>query len=84
MVNAIVTALLLTPAALLAHPGHALHEAGPAHLVTSPDHLAMLVAIGAGLILCGQIFRRRVPRLVLRSCGVLTLAGAIALWGMGA
>jgi hypothetical protein len=53
-----------------AHPGHGLSEQGALHLVTSPDHLAIL-ALGGGVLWLGARFvHRRVPRRLLLA-GVL-------------
>lgn len=46
--NRILPALILLPSAALAHPGDH-HGMGLTHLLTEPDHLAMITAVVAVL-----------------------------------
>lgn len=65
-----------------AHPGHAITDASAAHVLSSPDHLAVLLLF-AGLMATGaQFIHRRLPRRLLQSGAVATVVSAAALWGM--
>lgn len=75
---------LLSAVALRAHPGHALREASPAHLFTSPDHLAVLALGGVALWFTARLVQRRWPRLLLRSAGAAAILTAAVLWGIRA
>jgi hypothetical protein len=77
-------AFLLPVAPVLAHPGHSLGDATPRHLLTSPDHLAVLALGGAALWLIGTLMRRPLPRRILQSVGVLGMLGAAVLATMRA
>jgi peptidoglycan/LPS O-acetylase OafA/YrhL len=70
------------PVPALAHPGHSLTDAGVAHLLGSPDHLALLAGSGFALYLIGRLVRRPVPRRALQAAGVAALACAALLWGL--
>lgn len=50
----LVPALILLPSAALAHPGDH-HATGLLHLLTEPDHLAMIAAVVA--VLCYALYR---------------------------
>ena len=76
---AILSALM--PALAHAHPGHDLREASASHLLTSPDHLAMLASSGLILWFAASWVQRRLPRRLLQFAGVAALAAAAVLWG---
>ena len=67
-----------------AHPGHALRDASSAHLLTNPDHLAVLVLGGAAAWFGARWIERRLPRRLLQICGVAAVATAAVLWGIRA
>lgn len=73
--------LLLCPPLAHAHPGHSLTEAPTAHLLTSPDHLAVLVLVGAAMCLWAQFVRRRLPRRALQFAGSLAILSALIVFG---
>lgn len=75
----ILGVLLLSPALVLAHPGHDLHHANWSHLLTSPDHVAALGLTGVVLLALGWFVQDRLPRRVLRCAGVTALAAAAVL-----
>jgi hypothetical protein len=58
---------------VLAHPGHPLRTAPPQHLLTSPDHLIVLVAGGTVLWLTGLFVQRRLPRQFLQGAGLAAI-----------
>ncbi|MBI5774111.1 MAG: hypothetical protein HZA89_10260 [Verrucomicrobia bacterium] len=65
-----------------AHPGHSLSEATPAHLLTSPDHLAALVLIGAAMCLWAQLVNRRLPRRALQFAGSIAILSALVRFSL--
>jgi hypothetical protein len=67
-----------------AHPGHGLHDASPTHLLTSPDHLAVLALGGAAAWFGARWVGRRLPRRLLQILGVAALTTAAVLWGIRA
>jgi hypothetical protein len=67
-----------------AHPGHAWSQASTTHVLTSPDHLAVLALAGFAICLTGCFIHRRVPRRVLQLSGMAAFATAAVLWGFGA
>lgn len=67
-----------------AHPGHALRDASSAHLLTSPDHLAMLAMGGVVAWFGARWIERRLPRRLLQICGVAAVATAAVLSGIRA
>ena len=68
------------PETASAHPGHALHESSWGHLLLSPDHLLVLLALGTGLCLLGQWVQRRIARRALRWGGVAIVFVSLALF----
>jgi uncharacterized membrane protein YfcA len=72
----------LTPAPASAHPGHSLGDANAQHLLTSPDHLAVLALGGLGLWFAARLVQRRVPRQLLQGFGLLALLAAVVLRGI--
>jgi len=76
-------ATVLHAPVLHAHPGHSLGDADAQHLLTSPDHIAVLAIGGLGLWLVGRLVQRRLPRRVLQSLGLAALATAAVFWGFG-
>ena len=67
-----------------AHPGHALPDASSAHLLTSPDHLAVLAVGGAAAWFGARWIERRLPRRLLQIFGVAAVTAAAVLWGIRA
>jgi len=67
-----------------AHPGHSPFESTPAHLLTSPYHLTLLVLASAAMIVAGQFVRRSLPRRALQCGGAATLLLAVVLFGLRA
>jgi hypothetical protein len=65
-----------------AHPGHALREATPQHLLTSPDHLAVLALSGGVLWFAGRFMQRRMPRRLLQGAGLVAVLTAAMVWGI--
>ena len=64
-----------------AHPGHALSDATPTHLVASPDHFLVLVITGVLLVFGARLAQRTWVRRTLQSTGVVELIGAATVWG---
>ena len=79
LISTSLTALALTAQA---HPGHALHDATPQHLLTSPDHLAVLALGGVALWLTGRFAQRQMPRRILQGAGVAAILTAAVIWGI--
>ena len=77
-------ALALTTGFAQAHPGHALHDANASHLLTSPDHLAVLALGGAAAWFGARWVERRLPRRALQIFGIVAIAAAAVLWGIRA
>jgi len=80
----LVAALALATGLAQAHPGHPLHDASPSHLLTSPDHLAVLALGGAAVWFGARWIERRFPRRVLQILGVAAVTTAAVLWGIRA
>jgi len=76
--------LWLSNAVVQAHPGHGLTDVNPTHLVTSPDHVAILLFSATLLFLGGRAVQQRWRRRLLQSAGMLALAGAGIVWGLHA
>jgi hypothetical protein len=66
-----------------AHPGHALSDASAQHVLTSPNHLAVLALSGLVLWTAGGLLHRRAARRVFQIGGAFAVATAAVLWGMG-
>ena len=66
---------------LYAHPGHDLFERGARHVVTSPFHLAVLMAMGVALAVAARFVPQTHTRTLLRigSVSCLMLALMLAL-----
>ena len=79
VISASLTALALTAQA---HPGHDLRDATPQHLLTSPDHLAVLALGGVALWLTGRFAQRQLPRRILQGTGVAAILTAAVIWGV--
>ena len=73
---------LLSSISLLAHPGHDWSEATPEHLLTSPDHLAVLALGGAALWLAGRLVKSQLPGRLLQSAGLVAVLTAAVIWGI--
>jgi hypothetical protein len=73
--------LLTLAFAAQAHPGHDLRDASPEHLLTSPDHLAVLALGGAALWLAGWGVPRPLPRRFLQAAGLVAACSAALIWG---
>jgi hypothetical protein len=54
----------------------------PGHLLTSPDHLAVLVLGGVTLWLVGRFVQRQLPRRLLQGAGLAALLTAGVIWGI--
>ena len=80
--TAVMLGVLALAGAAQAHPGHSLGDAGVAHALTSPNHLAALALFGLGLFVGAQFVQRHLPRRALQCGGALTLACAAVLWGV--
>lgn len=66
------------------HPGHDLRDASPQHLITSPDHLAVLALSGLALWLAGRFVQRQLPRRLLQGAGLAAILSAAVIWGVRA
>jgi hypothetical protein len=75
---------VLTVLPASAHPGHNLSDVNAQHLLTSPDHLAVLALGGLGLWFAARFVQRRLPRKLLQGLGLLALVTAVVLWGIQA
>ena len=82
-IPAATLALLCSASALYAHPGHGLGEADARHLLTSPDHLAVLALGGLGAWFGSRFVQRRLPRRALQSLGLAAVAVVAVLRGFG-
>ena len=80
----ISSSLLAIALTAQAHPGHDLRDASPQHLLTSPDHLAVLALGGAALWLVGRFVPRQLPRRLLQGAGLAALLGAVVIWSVRA
>ena len=81
----LVSSSLLTIALTAqAHPGHDLRDASPQHLLTSPDHLAVLALGGLALWLAGRFVQRQLPRRLLQGAGLAAILSAAVIWGVRA
>jgi hypothetical protein len=78
------SALLAVTHTTQAHPGHNLRDASPQHLLTSPDHLAVLALGGVALWLAGRFVQRQLPRRLLQGAGLAAILGAAVIWGVRA
>lgn len=67
-----------------AHPGHDLAEADARHLLTSPDHLAVLALAGVALCLGARLASARLPRRLLQGAGFTAVVVAAVVWGLRA
>jgi hypothetical protein len=65
-----------------AHPGHDLRDASPQHLLTSPDHLALLALGGVALWLAGRFVQRQLARRLLQGAGLAAVVTAAVVWGV--
>ena len=79
-----VATLALATGSAQAHPGHALRDATPSHLLTSPDHLAVLALGGLVVWFGARWVERRLPRRLLQILGVVAVTTAAVLWGIRA
>ncbi|MDX1953788.1 MAG: hypothetical protein SFY81_16585 [Verrucomicrobiota bacterium] len=66
-----------------AHPGHDMLDHGPAHLVSSPYHLAVLSLTAIMLFAVAQFTRRPAVRRTLRFSAAVILLAATVLWTVG-
>lgn len=82
--RSLATAILLALSAVIvqAHPGHALSDASPTHLITSPDHFLVLVITGVLLVFGARLIHRTWVRRTLQSTGAAALVGAAMIWGL--
>jgi hypothetical protein len=78
------SSLLAVPLTSQAHPGHNLSDASPQHLLTSPDHLAVLAFGGIALWLAGRFVQRQLPRRLLQGAGLAAILSAAVIWGVRA
>ncbi|HTH47935.1 MAG TPA: hypothetical protein VMB21_10520 [Candidatus Limnocylindria bacterium] len=85
-ISRILTLLGLTLAAVSvqAHPGHSLSDVSVAHLLTSPDHLAILAVGGVLMLAAAQLARQSASKRLLRHGGAVALIGAALLWSLRA
>jgi|ERR1041384_1282734 hypothetical protein len=65
-----------------AHPGHSLTGASPAHLLASPDHLAVLLLLGAAMCLGAQFVHQHRLRRALQFAGSVAALGALICFGL--
>ena len=70
----------VVPQVAQAHPGHGLTDKGVLHLLSSPDHLLVLVLAGAFAGLASRFVHQRLVKRILQSAGLATLFGAAILW----
>jgi peptidoglycan/LPS O-acetylase OafA/YrhL len=73
---------LLLAISAFAHPGHDLRDATPQHLLTSPDHLAVLALGGVALWFAGRFVQRQLPRRLLQGAGLAAVLTAALIWGV--
>ena len=78
------SSLLAVTLTTQAHPGHNLLDAPPRHLLTSPDHLAVLALGGVALWLAGRFVQRQLPRRLLQGAGLAAILSAAVIWGVRA
>ena len=65
---------------VFAHPGHSMSEASASHLLTSPDHAAVLALFGIAAAVASHLIGQQAARRVLRGCALAAFAGAVVLW----
>jgi hypothetical protein len=75
-----VTLLAVGVLSAQAHPGHSLLDATPNHVVTSPDHITVLVLSGLTILFGARLVQRRLPRRLLQIAAVIALGSAAAIW----
>ena len=63
-----------------AHPGHSMLETSPAHVLTSPYHIAVLALGGLALFCSARLVQRQLPRRLLQATGVVALIAAAVSW----
>lgn len=73
------SAALFATAAAQAHPGHSIFRSAPMHLLTEPDHAAVLAGFGIVLWLVGSAFRRPGLRHATRLVGAAALSSGLLL-----
>ncbi|HXJ59879.1 MAG TPA: hypothetical protein VNU68_24820 [Verrucomicrobiae bacterium] len=73
---------LLSAISASAHPGHSLSDATPGHLLSSPDHLAVLALGGVALWFAGRFVQRQLPRRLLQGAGMAAVLTAALIWGV--
>ena len=76
----LVTLMLVAWQSSYAHPGHGLTDHGVAHVVSSPFHVAGLLAIALGCWGATWFVRHTIGRCVLRFGAVVAVAAAAFLW----
>jgi len=81
LTSAATTAFALSASA---HPGHDWAAVDARHLVTSPDHLAVLALAGVVLCLGARFVQARWPRRMLQGAGLVAVAVAAVVWGLRA
>ncbi len=75
---------VLSPLTALAHPGHGLAEESVSHYLTSPFHLAVLLALGCALMIAARFVTHATAKKVLLSTGTVAVVTALAVWGIRA
>lgn len=75
----LVVLMNLIPDTVWAHPGHSLTDASWKHVLLSPDHLSVLLAVGAALFVVGRWVQRRLARRVLQWGGAVMAVASLLL-----
>ncbi len=66
-----------------AHPGHSLAEASPGHLLSSPDHIALLALAAFLPVYIARQIPHPVARRWLDATGVVVALATAAMWTLG-
>lgn len=62
-----------------AHPGHSLGDHGIAHILGSPNHMALLVTLSLAATAGAMLTKRLVAKRALHALGVTSALGALVL-----
>ncbi len=75
-----MASVLASVPAAWAHPGHAWSDAGAAHLVTNPDHAAVLAFFGIFAGFFSHLLRTSGSRTIFRALAGAAILSAALLW----
>jgi hypothetical protein len=70
------------PPSLMAHPGHGVMDHGAGHVVTSPFHLAGLLAVAIAFFAAARVMKNPATKRLLRGAGATALLLVAAVWAL--